>query len=102
MNTPSTRHEYSPAEALWAMYMSQSKSVQKAFRLRLRAEEEAEAQRRRMEVYAQTLPADELEAAEQMAERIKRSVADIRAAATAGKPTGRPAEELLAELMEQA
>lgn len=102
MNTTLIRPEYSPAEALWAMYMSQSKAVRKAFRVRLHAEEEAEERHKSMEAYAKTLPAEELKAAEHMADSIKSGVADIKQAVAKGRPAGRPAEELLAELMEQA
>ncbi len=102
MNTTIINNEYSPAEALWAMYMSQSKAVRKAFRVRLQAEEEAEAQRKSMEAYAKTLPQEELEAAERMAESVKRGVAEVRKAATEGRTIGRPAEELLEELMAEA
>lgn len=102
MNTALTRNEYSPAEALWAMYMSQSKAVRKAFRVRLHAEEEAELRRKEMEAYAKTLPAEELEAAERMAESIRKSVAEVKQAAEEGHAVGHSAEELLAELMEQA
>ena len=102
MDTLSIRNKYNPAEALWAMYMSQSKAVRKAFRIRLHAEEEAEEYRKNMEAYAKTLPKEELEAAERMAESVKRGVADVQQAAAEGRQTGRPAEELLAELMEEA
>ena len=102
MNTALTRNEYSPAEALWAMYMSQSKAVRKAFRVRLHAEEEAEALRKNMEAYAKTLPPEELEAAKRMAESVKQGVSNVRKAAAEGRTIGRPAEELLAELMEEA
>ena len=95
------RNEYTPAEALWAMYMSQSKAVRKAFRSRLRAEEEAEKKRKQMEEYSKTLSSEELEAAERMVESVKRGVADVKKAIADGLPAGRPAEELLAELMEE-
>jgi len=101
MNT-AIRNEYTPAEALWAMYMSQSKAVRKAFRVRLHAEEEAEALRKNMEAYAKTLPPEELEAAKRMAESVKQGVSNVRKAAAEGRTIGRPAEELLAELMEEA
>ena len=99
MDTLSIGNKYTPAEALWAMYMSQSKAVRKAFRMRLRAEEEAEEYRKKMEAYAKTLPEEELEAAEFMAKSIKRSVAEVQKAVAEGRPAGRPAEELLEELM---
>lgn len=102
MNTTLINHEYNPAEALWAMYMSQSKAVREAFRLRLHAEEEAEARRKSMEAYSMTLPAEELKAAQQMVESIKKGVADVKKAVAEGHTAGRPAEELLAELMKQA
>ena len=81
------------------MYMSQSKAVRKAFRVRLHAEEEAELRRKEMEAYAKTLPAEELEAAERMVESVKQSVFEIKKTAEEGRATGRPAEELLAELL---
>ena len=84
------------------MYMSQSKAVRKAFRVRLHAEEEAESRRKNMEAYAQTLPKEELEAVERLVESVKRGVADVRKAAAEGHTLGRQAEELLAELMEEA
>ena len=59
MDTLSTGNKYTPAEALWAMYMSQSKAVRKAFRMRLRVEEEAEEYRNNMKAYAETLPEEE-------------------------------------------
>lgn len=102
MNTAILRNEYSPAEALWAMYMSQSKAVRKAFRIRLHAEEEAESRRDSMEAYAKTLPPEELEAAERMVESLKQGVDDVKKAAAEGRTVGRPAEELLAELIEEA
>ena len=101
MDTLSIENKYTPAEALWAMYMSQSKAVRKAFRMRLRAEEEAEEYRKKMEAYAKTLPEEELKAAEFMAKSIKRSVAEVQKAVAEGRPAGRPAEELLEELMEE-
>ena len=101
MDTALTRNEYNPAEALWAMYMSQSKAVRKAFRLRLHAEEEAEEHRKKMEEYAKSLPQEELEAEERMAKSVRQSVTEIQAAVATGQPVGRPAEELLAELMEE-
>jgi hypothetical protein len=102
MNTTIINNEYSPAEALWAMYMSQSKAVRKAFRVRLHAEEEAESRRKSMEVYAKTLSQEELEATERMVESIKQGVADVRKAAAEGRTVGRPAEELLDELLSEA
>ena len=102
MNTATTRNEYTPAEALWAMYMSQSKAVRKAFRIRLHAEEEAESLRKSMEAYAKTLTQEELEAAERMVESVKQGVADVKKAAAEGHTIGRPAEELLEELLEEA
>ena len=101
MDTLSIGNKYTPAEALWAMYMSQSKAVRKAFRMRLRAEEEAEEYRKKMEAYAKTLPEEELKTAELMAKSIKRSVAEVQKAVAEGRPAGRPAEELLEELMEE-
>jgi hypothetical protein len=102
MNTAIIRNEYTPAEALWAMYMSQSKAVRKAFRVRLHAEEEAESRRKSMEAYAKTLSSEELKAAEHMVECVKHGVADVRKAAAEGRTLGRPAKELLEELMEEA
>ncbi len=102
MNTALTGIEYSPAEALWAMYMSQSKAVRKAFRVRLHAEEEAESRRKSMEAYAKTLTPEELDAAERMVKSIQKGVADVKKAAAEGHVAGRPAEELLEELMEEA
>lgn len=84
------------------MYMSQSKAVRKAFRIRLHAEEEAESRRKSMEEYAKTLPTEELETVERMVENVKRGIADVRKAAAEGRTVGRPAEELLAELMDEA
>ena len=101
MSTTLAGSEYSYVEALWVMYMSQSKAVRKAFRLRLRAEEEAEFQRKSMEAYAKTLSTEELNAAERMVKNVKRGVADVKKAAAEGRAAGRPAEELLAELMEE-
>lgn len=98
MDTISPRTEYSPADALWAMYMSQSKSVRKAFRVRLHAEEEAESRRKKMEEYAKTLSSEELEAAERMVKSVKQGIADV----DEGHTECRPAEELLAELLEEA
>ncbi|MBO7624449.1 MAG: hypothetical protein J6S82_03980 [Bacteroidales bacterium] len=97
MGTRIIRNEYTPAEALWAMYMSQSKAVRKAFRMRLRDEEESEERRKRMEAYSKTLSPEELDAAERMAESVKRSIAEIQQDAV----ELRPAEDLLAELMEE-
>ncbi len=102
MNTTTIRNEYTPAEALWAMYMSQSKAVRKAFRVRLHAEEEAEAKRDQMDNYAKKISKEELEAAERMVESVKKSVAEVQKAKADGRTVGRPAEELLAELMEEA
>lgn len=101
MNTATTRNEYSPAEALWAMYMSQSEAVRKAFRVRLHAEEEAESRRKKMEDYAKALPPDELKAAERMVKSVKQGVADVKEAAVKGLSVGQPAEDLLAELLEE-
>lgn len=50
MNTSSKSNEYTPAEALWAIYMSQSKAMQKVFRIRLHAEEEAESRRKKWRI----------------------------------------------------
>ena len=94
--------DYSPVEALWAMYMLQSKAVRKAFRVRLHAEEEAESRRKSMEAYAKTLAPEELDAAERMVKSIQQGVSDVKKAASEGRTVGRPAEELLAELMEEA
>ena len=102
MNTALIRNEYSPAEALWAMYMSQSKAVRNAFRVRLHAEEEAELRRKEMEEYAKALPAEELEAAERMVESVKQSVFEVKKAAEEGRAIGLPAEDLLADLFEEA
>lgn len=102
MNTAIINNEYTPAEALWAMYMSQSKAVRKAFRVRLHAEEEAEARRKSMETYAKALSPEELEAVERMAESVKQGVADVKKAAAEGRTIGRPAEELLDELLAEA
>ena len=102
MNTALFRNDYSPVEALWAMYMSQSKAVRKAFRVRLHAEEEAESRRKSMEAYAKTLAPEELDAAERMVKSIQQGVSDVKKAASEGRTVGRPAEELLAELMEEA
>ena len=82
------------------MYMSQSKAVRKVFRVRLHAEEEAESRRKDMEAYAKTLSSEELEAAERMAESVKRSVSEVKKAAEEGRTIGHPAEDLLAELLE--
>ena len=84
------------------MYMSQSKAVRKAFRARLYAEEEAERRRKSMEAYAKTLAQDELEAAERMVEIVKQGMTDVRKAAAEGRTIGHSAEELLAELMDEA
>ena len=84
------------------MYMSQSKAVRKAFRTRLHAEEEAESRRKEMEEYAKTLPHDELIAAERMVQSVKQGVADVKEAAAKGLSVGQPAEDLLAELLEEA
>lgn len=102
MNTALIRNDYSPVEALWAMYMSQSKAVRKAFRVRLHAEEEAESRRKSMEAYAKTLAPEEFDAAERMVKSIQQGVSDVKKAASEGRTVGRPAEELLAELMEEA
>lgn len=102
MNTSSKSNEYTSAEALWAIYMSQSKAVQKAFRIRLHAEEEAESRRKKMEDYAKSLPSDELKAAERMVKSVKQGVADVKEAAAKGLSVGQPAEDLLAELLEEA
>lgn len=102
MNTATTRNEYSHVEALWAMYMSQSKAVRKAFRTRLHAEEEAESHRKKMEEYAKSLSPDELQAAECMVKSLKQGVADVKNAAAEGRTIGCPAEDLLAELLEEA
>ena len=84
------------------MYRSQSKAVRKVFRIRLHAEEEAESRRNSMEAYAKTLSQEELDAAERMVESVKQGVADVKKASAEGRTLGRPAEELLAELMEEA
>lgn len=102
MDTALIGNEYSPADALWAMYMSQSKSVRKAFRIRLHAAEEAESRRKSMDAYARTLSSEELAAAETMAKSVKKSVEEVKKAAAEGRTVGCPAEELLAELMEEA
>jgi len=101
MNTTLIQNEYSPAEALWAMYMSQSKAVRKAFRVRLHAAEEAELRRKEMEAYAKTLPTEERVAAERMAESVKQSVREVKKAAKEGRAIGLPAEDLLAELLQE-
>ncbi len=102
MNNVATRNEYSPAEALWAMYMSQSKAVRKAFRTRMHAEEESEARRKSMEEYAKTLSPTELEAVGRMVKVVKEGVADVQKAASEGHAFGSPAEELLDELLSEA
>ncbi len=94
------RNEYAPADALWAMYMSQSEAVRKAFRSRLHAEEETE-RCKKMDAYAKLLSPDELEAAQRLVESVKKGVEEVRRAVAEGRPTGRPAEELLAELLEE-
>ena len=51
--------------------------------------------------YARLLSPDELEAAQRLVESVKKGVEDVRRAVAEGRPTGRPAEELLAELLEE-
>ena len=95
MNT-AIRNEYTPAEALWAMYMSQSKAVRKAFRVRQEVEKD------QVLFTLEDAESEELEAAKRMAESVKQGVSNVRKAAAEGRTIGRPAEELLAELMEEA
>ena len=54
-----------------------------------------------MDAYARLLSPDELEAAQRLVESVKKGVEEVRRAVAEGRPTGRPAEELLAELLEE-
>lgn len=57
---------------------------------------------KKMEEYAKSLSPDELQAAECMVKSLKQGVADVKNAAAEGRTIGCPAEDLLAELLEEA
>lgn len=91
----------SPADALWALYKSQTKSVRKAFRLRLLAEDVSNREMPKMTAYEKQLPEKEREAVYALARAVRQGIADVQQAAANNTHVGRLAEDFLAELEEQ-
>lgn len=91
----------SPADALWALYQSQTKKVRKAFRLRLLAEDASDREKAEMAVYERQLPENEREAAYALARAVRKGVGDVRHAVANNTHVGRRAEDFLAELEQE-
>ena len=98
---PTFQPTVSPADALWALYQSQTRKVRKAFRLRLLAEEATDREKAEMAAYERQLPEKEREAAYALAHAVRRGVADVRQAALRHTHVGRNAEDFLAELEQE-
>jgi len=91
----------SPADALWALYQSQTKRVRKAFRLRLLAEDASDRKKAEMAAYERQLPEKERKVAYDLARAVRKGVADVRQAAANHTHVGRRAEDFLAELEQE-
>ena len=91
----------SQVDALWALYKSQTKKVREAFRMRIFTEEAHSKHEEELQVFAQQIPAQELQAAHALAETVKQGVADVRQAMANNTHVGRRAEDFLAELEQE-
>lgn len=90
----------STVDALWALFMSQSKSVRNELSKRMQALEAEERQRRKMKAYEATLTPEQREKAHEIADTTVRCVNEVEEAYRQGKKPGRPVDELLKELAE--
>ena len=90
--------EISPLDALWALYQSQTKKVQKAFRSRLLAEEKTGKSELEMKAYEEQLSPEVRSSVCMMANAVKQGAEEARQAAANHTHVGRPAEAFLEEL----
>lgn len=95
----SSQPTISPADALWALYQSQTKQVRKAFRSRIMAEEGLTSSKASaMRAFERHIPTQERKKACELVEAIRKGVNDVNNAVVKQTHVGRKAEDFLTEL----
>ena len=88
----------SPADALWALYQSQTEKEKKAFLQRIVEEEASIKLSLEMDAYEQSLTEEQRMVAHDFVEVVKQRINDVEQAAKEGRRIGRSANDFLQEL----
>lgn len=98
---PTRPQNISTVDALWTLFLNQSKSVRNEISKRMQALDAEERQRRKMKAYEATLTPEQREKAHEIASTIVRCVREVEEAYNQGKSIGTPIEDFLRELDEE-
>lgn len=98
---PTHPQNISTVDALWTLFLNQSKSVRNEISKRMQALDAEERQRRKMKAYEATLTPEQREKAHEIASTIVRCVREVEEAYNQGKSIGTPIDDFLRELDEE-
>jgi len=87
-----------PVDALWSLFLTQSQAVKDAFKERIMEWSSVEYSGD-IKAYESCLPKDTVLKAHEIAKSIESGIKEVESAAKSGRAAGRPARELLRELM---